>query len=156
MQHTTIPTSSMVTHQCEDTTDPNQHEVKYILSSLYGLLTLAASIILLLVWRAHPAERCRVPLHSFVTMSALGMWLLNLLHLHLHFIIILQLKRYMLNNINTFIRSYIYIYIYIYNHSPLLDNDDFIIYIYQISCITPSPKSKSPSYILDLLFILYN
>eukprot|EP00026_Physarum_polycephalum_P010919 Phypoly_transcript_11106.p1 GENE.Phypoly_transcript_11106~~Phypoly_transcript_11106.p1 ORF type:complete len:331 (+),score=26.01 Phypoly_transcript_11106:76-1068(+) len=56
---------------CDETGDPDQHDIKYILSTLYGLLFLAAAIILFLVRRARPAERCRVPLHAFVAMSAL-------------------------------------------------------------------------------------
>lgn len=57
--------------QCQETGDSDQHRIKYVLSSLYGVLSLAAFVILFLVWRARPAERCRVPLHFFVAMSAL-------------------------------------------------------------------------------------
>lgn len=67
----------MVTN-CDTTTDPNQHEVKYILSTLYGLLCFGATVLLFFVWRARPAERCRVPLHTFVALSALGMQFLNI------------------------------------------------------------------------------
>lgn len=48
-----------------------ENVIKYLLTSLYGVISILATIQFIRVKRTKPAERCRAPLHFFVIISTL-------------------------------------------------------------------------------------
>lgn len=55
---------------------------KIVLCALYGVLWVAAAIVLIFVWRARPAERCRVPLHLLLVVAPFVRFVENLVTPH--------------------------------------------------------------------------